>query len=117
MSVAASNSVVRPKRKQKFLAPPGVAGCAGLLFDQFECPAGQLLVVEEQQVGVEYLGLGFTGRGCDAIPRRVYVGSGGFHGREQPFSLRFAAAGCGVSCVPFQFEGHHGGLGSDPDAW
>ena len=76
--------------------PPGVLGRDGLAGDQLERGADELVVVEEEHVGVEDLGLALSGGASDVISGRAELGPGGFEGGVEPLGLDGRCAGSRV---------------------
>ena len=64
--------------------------------DQLERGADELVVVEEEQVGVEDLGLVLSGGAGDVVSGRAELGAGRFEGGVEPLGLGRRRAGSRV---------------------
>ena len=76
--------------------PPGVLGCDGFSRDHLERCADELVVVEEEHVGVEDLGLVLSGGASDVISGRAELGPGRFEGGVEPLGFRRRCTGSRV---------------------
>ena len=94
--------------------PPGVLGRDGVSGDQLERGADELVVVEEEHVGVEDLGLVLSGGAGDVVSGRAELGPGRFEGGVEPLGLGRRCAGSRVEW--FGVGVRERGLGSDADA-
>ena len=75
---------------------PGVLRHNGIAGDDLERGTDELIVVEEEQVGVEDLGLVGSGGASHVVSGRAELGTGRFEGDVQPFGLHRGRAGSGA---------------------
>jgi hypothetical protein len=75
---------------------PGVLGPDGVVCDQLESDTDELVVVEEEHVSVENLGLVLPGGASDVLSCRVELGAGRFDRGVEPLGLCRRCAGSRV---------------------